>query len=37
LKGEGLMQAGDSFNLDALAVVMGELESEFGSQNLRAF
>lgn len=37
LKGEGLMQTGDSFNAQAVCVVMAELEKEFGSRNLRVF
>lgn len=37
LKGEGLMQNGDSFNVAAVGVVMAELEKEFGSRNLRVF
>jgi hypothetical protein len=37
LKGEGLMQTGDSFNAAALGEVMAELEKEFGSRNLRIF
>jgi len=37
LKGEGLMQTGDSFNAQAVSVVMAELEKEFGSRNLRVF
>lgn len=37
LKGEGLMQNGDSFNSHAVGVVMAELEKEFGSRNLRIF
>lgn len=37
LKGEGLMQTGDSFNSAALNEVLSELEKEFGSRNLRVF
>jgi hypothetical protein len=37
LKGEGLMQNGDSFNTAAVMQVMDELSKEFGSRNLRAF
>lgn len=35
LKGESLMQTGDSFGVAALGVVMEELTNEFGSRNLR--
>lgn len=37
LRGEGLMQFGDSFNTAALNEVLAELEKEFGSRNLRIF
>lgn len=37
LKGEALMQSGDSFNAETLSEVMGELGMEFGSRNLRLF
>lgn len=37
LKGEPLMQTGDSFNSAAVSLVFDELGKEFGSRNLRAF
>lgn len=37
LKGEGLMQSGDSFPAHNMAEAMDELAKEFGSRNLRPF
>jgi hypothetical protein len=37
LRGQALMQSGDSFNSAAVGQVMAELEKEFGSRNLRVF
>ena len=37
LKGEGLMQTGDSFPSAAVIDTMAALTKEFGSRNLRVF
>ena len=37
LKGEALMQNGDSWHAHEMNMYMGELAKEFGNRNLRAF
>jgi len=37
LKGESLMQSGDSFSTRGITTALESLEREFGSRNLRAF
>lgn len=35
LKGEALLQSGDSFSVDEIGDVMAALEREFGQRNIR--